>query len=177
MSKTTLTTKTLAFYRQHPIQFIETVLYDPESHQPFVLLPAERAFLEHAFTFTDDGRLLYREWLYSCPRKSGKTTFQALIQLTMVLLWGGAYPESYVCANDQEQAQSRVFEICKRIILASPRTRRSSPSSRSRSPPLTPPFKPLLRMRAVPLVVTPFAPDLMSCGHTFQSGLEGIGMN
>jgi phage terminase large subunit-like protein len=120
MSKTTLTTKTLAFYRQHPIQFIETVLYDPESHQPFVLLPAERAFLEHAFTFTDDGRLLYREWLYSCPRKSGKTTFQALIQLTMVLLWGGAYPESYVCANDQEQAQSRVFEICKRIILASP---------------------------------------------------------
>jgi phage terminase large subunit-like protein len=119
-AKTTLTTKSLAFFRRHPIKFIETVLIDPETNQPFVLLPAERAFLEHAFQIGDNNKLKYSEWLYSCPRKSGKTTFQALVQLTMLLLWGGAFPESYICANDQEQAQSRVFEICKRIILASP---------------------------------------------------------
>ena len=47
-------------------------------------------------------------------------TFQAIIQLTMTLLFGGAFPESYVLANDQEQARSRVFEICCRIINASP---------------------------------------------------------
>jgi hypothetical protein len=36
------------------------------------------------------------------------------------LLFGGSYPEAYVIANDQEQAQSRVFEMCRRIINASP---------------------------------------------------------
>jgi phage terminase large subunit-like protein len=112
--------QSLAHWRAHPIEFIETVLFDPETGRPFKLLPAERAFLEHAFKIGPDGRLLYREWLYSCPRKSGKTTFEALIVITMVLLFGGAYPEAICCANDQEQAQSRVFEIMKRILAASP---------------------------------------------------------
>jgi phage terminase large subunit-like protein len=107
-------------WRRRPIDFIETVLYDPETQRPFILLPAERTFLEHAFKIDDTGRLVYREWLYSCPKKSGKTTFQSIIQLTMTLLFGGAFPESYVLANDQEQARSRVFEICCRIINASP---------------------------------------------------------
>ena len=39
----------LARWRSNPISFIETVLYDPETKRPFKLLPAERAFLEHAF--------------------------------------------------------------------------------------------------------------------------------
>lgn len=107
-------------WRSHPIEFIENVLRDPETRRPFQLLPAERAFLEHAFLIDDDGRLIYREWLYSCPKKSGKTTFQAIIQLTMTLLFGGAFPESYVLANDQEQAKSRVFEVCCRIVNTSP---------------------------------------------------------
>ena len=107
-------------WRRRPIEFIETVIHNPETQRPFVLLPAERAFLEHAFTFTDDGRLIYREWIYSCPKKSGKTTFEAIVILTMTLLFGGAFPESYALANDQEQARSRVFEICTRIIAASP---------------------------------------------------------
>jgi hypothetical protein len=112
--------RSLPYWRAHPIEFIESCLYDPESGRPFRLLAAERAFLEHAFKIGADGRLVYREWLYSCPRKSGKTTFEALIVITMVLLYGGAYPEAICCANDQEQAQSRVFEIIKRILAASP---------------------------------------------------------
>jgi phage terminase large subunit-like protein len=107
-------------WRANPIEFIENILHDPETRRPFILLPAERAFLEHAFKLDDTGRLLYREWLYSCPKKSGKTTFQAILQITMTLLFGGAFPESYVLANDMEQAKSRVFEICCRIINASP---------------------------------------------------------
>jgi phage terminase large subunit-like protein len=116
----TLNTTTLERWRAAPLRFIETVLCDPETLQPFQLLPAERAFLEHAFKTDDTGRLLYREWLYSCPKKSGKTTFEAIIVLTMTLLFGGAFPESYVLANDLEQARSRVYEICCRIIKASP---------------------------------------------------------
>jgi hypothetical protein len=34
-----------------------------------------------------------------CP-KSGKTTFEALIILTMMLLYGGAFPESYAPRED-----------------------------------------------------------------------------
>jgi phage terminase large subunit-like protein len=111
---------TLRQWRSDPIHFIESQLYDPETQRPFVLLPAERAFLEHAFKLDDTGRLLYREWLYSCPKKSGKTTFEAIIVLTMTLLFGSAFPESLVLANDLEQAKSRVYEICCRIIRSSP---------------------------------------------------------
>ena len=56
-------------WRSNPICFIETVLHDPETKKPFKLLPAERAFLEHAFKRDDDGRLLYPEQIYSCPKK------------------------------------------------------------------------------------------------------------
>ena len=77
--------------------------HDPETKKPFKLLPAERAFLEHAFKLDDSGRLLYPEQIYSCPKKSGKTTFAAIHALTTLLLFGGAYPEATICANDQEQ--------------------------------------------------------------------------
>ena len=56
-------------WRSNPISFIETVLYDPETKKPFKLLPAERAFLEHAFKRDDIGHLLYPEQFYSCPKK------------------------------------------------------------------------------------------------------------
>src|SRR6516162_5681396 len=116
----TASAQQLVRWRQSPIEFIETVLFDPETRRPFKLLTAERTFLEHAFKIGPDGRLLYNEWLYSCPKKSGKTTFEALIELTMTLLFGGAYPESYILANSQEQGKGRVFEICCRIVNASP---------------------------------------------------------
>ena len=115
-----LNAQSLAHFRAHPIEFIELCLFDPETARPFVLLPAEREFLTHAFKIGPNGKLLYNEWVYSCPRKSGKTTFQALVEITAVLLFGGAYPEAYIIANDQEQAASRSFEMCRRIILATP---------------------------------------------------------
>ena len=59
----------LSRWRSDPISFIETVLYDPETKKPFKLLPAERAFLEHAFKLDDSGRLFYPEQIYSCPKK------------------------------------------------------------------------------------------------------------
>src|SRR6516164_2408561 len=116
----TASAQQLVRWRQSPIEFIETVLFDPETGRPFKLLPAERAFLTHAFKIGVNGKLLYNEWLYSCPKKSGKTTFEAIIELTMTLLFGGAFPESYVLANSQEQGKGRVFESCCRIVNASP---------------------------------------------------------
>jgi hypothetical protein len=37
--------QTLNYWRQRPIEFIETYLYDPESNAPFKLLPAELRFI------------------------------------------------------------------------------------------------------------------------------------
>jgi phage terminase large subunit-like protein len=116
----------LARWRADPIAFIETVLINPETWRPFELLPAERAFLAHAFKFDGNGRLLYPEQVYSCPKKSGKTTFAAIIIIIMILLFGGAYGEAFALANDQEQARGRVFEMIRRIIEASPLLKREA---------------------------------------------------
>jgi phage terminase large subunit-like protein len=107
-------------WRSNPISFIETVLHDPETKQPFKLLPAERAFLEHAFKRDDEDRLCYPEQVYSGPKKSGKTTFAGIHTLATLLLFGGSYPEATICANDQEQSVGRVFTMIKRIIESSP---------------------------------------------------------
>jgi hypothetical protein len=96
------------------------------------LLPAERAFLAYAFQLDDNGQLKFPEQLYSCPKKSGKTTFAALHCLTTTLLFGGAYPEATLCANDQEQARGRVYEMVRRIIEASPVLKREAKLTESR---------------------------------------------
>ena len=116
----TFTSASLDYWRSNPIAFIEQCLVNPETGVPFELLPAERQFLEHSFQLGDNGKLKYSEWVYSCPKKSGKTTFEALVVLTMTLLYGGAFPESFILANSLEQKRGRVFEICIRIVQASP---------------------------------------------------------
>ena len=115
-----LNVQSLAHFRAHPIEFIETCLYNPESNRPFELLPSQREFLEHALKIKPNGKLLFNEWVWSAPKKSGKSTFQAIIQLTMTLLFGGAFPESYILANSQEQGKGRVFLLATRIVNASP---------------------------------------------------------
>ena len=128
----TLDTAAIDRWRADPIAFIEHVLYNPETRQPFVLLDAERAFLAHAFKLGDNGKLLYPEQLYSCPKKSGKTTFAALMILTMVTLYGGHFAEAYALANDQEQSIARVFMMVRRIIEASPLLKREAKITQDR---------------------------------------------
>ena len=58
-------------WRADPIRFIQTVLHDPELKQPFVLLPAERDFLQLAFSFDADGRCISR-WFSSRRRNPAR---------------------------------------------------------------------------------------------------------
>jgi phage terminase large subunit-like protein len=116
----------LSRWRANPATFIESVLINFETGKPFELLPAERQFLNHAFQLRPNGKLAYPELLYSCPKKSGKTTFAALCTLTVILLFGGSYAEATLAANDQDQAVGRVFEMCRRIIEASPLLKREA---------------------------------------------------
>jgi phage terminase large subunit-like protein len=117
---TALNPKSLKRWRADPVSFIEEVLIDPETNRPFVLLAAERDFLALAFRIGPDGRLLYPELIYAAPKKSGKTTLGALFVITVVVLFGGVYPEAVCCANAFEQAASRVFLMIRRIIECSP---------------------------------------------------------
>ncbi|MEK9284726.1 MULTISPECIES: hypothetical protein [unclassified Bradyrhizobium] len=104
-----------------PIAFINAVLRDPAPGDPatsrhFELLPAEIAFLEHAFNLDETGRAIYPELTYSAPKKSGKTAFAAILTLTATLLYGGRNAEAICCANDLEQSQSRVFSAIENIV-------------------------------------------------------------
>jgi phage terminase large subunit-like protein len=113
-------------WQREPTAFIAEVLRDPETDQPFELLPAQKQFFAHAWSRNGDGRLLYPEQVYACPKKSGKTATAAMHLLTTSLLYGGPFAEAYAVANDFEQAQGRVFEACRRIVEASPYLRREA---------------------------------------------------
>ena len=126
MAKTTINSRSLARWRRNPASFIESVLIDPETGKHFKLLPAERAFIKHAFKTDKKGRLLYPELIYACPKKSGKTAFAAMLIFVATLLFGGPFAEAYVIANDLEQSKGRVFEAIKRIVTKSPLLRREA---------------------------------------------------
>jgi phage terminase large subunit-like protein len=118
---TTLDGTTLKRWKNDPTSFVTEVLHDPETKRPFQLLPAEYQFMQFAFMLDDNGRLLYPEQVFSAPKKSGKSTLAALVTLTMVLLRSeGRGAEAIVVANSFDQAQSRVFTMCRRIVEASP---------------------------------------------------------
>jgi hypothetical protein len=46
--------------------------------------------------------------------------FGAIVIIVMILLFAGRHAEAYCVANDLEQAQSKVFEMCRRIVEAEP---------------------------------------------------------
>ena len=126
MGSKTINARSLARWRRAPHRFITEVLRDPETGKPFKLLDAERDFLKHAFKTNKKGRLLYPEQVYSCPKKSGKSAFNAMLVLIATLLFGGRFAEALCAANDLEQAQGRVFQALRRIVEASPLLRREA---------------------------------------------------
>ena len=113
----------LARWRRDPVAFVTQALINPETNKPFELYPAEIRFLRAALTPRADGSLPYAELVFSGPKKSGKTTLGALVVIYVIVVLAGAYGEAYTCANDFEQASSRVFQAIVRIIQASPMLR------------------------------------------------------
>jgi phage terminase large subunit-like protein len=72
------------------------------------LFPHQHRVAAHCFTQDSEGNFPYTTVILSAPKKSGKTTWASSI-----CAWFGEVgpPESeiYVCANDLEQAESRVY--------------------------------------------------------------------
>jgi hypothetical protein len=68
----------------HPITFIDKLVKKNELGQSFILMDHQREILRLAFDFDHDGRLAYDTILYSCFKKSGKTTLNGAVTLA----WG-----------------------------------------------------------------------------------------
>lgn len=104
-------------YRTDICAFAEEQFYCPESKQLIKLEDHQKKILRDCFTQDKKGKFSYQTIIYSCPKKSGKTTIAALIALWYALTQEPPN-EIYTCANDFEQSKSRVFAtICKAINL------------------------------------------------------------
>lgn len=93
--------------------------YLAETRRPITLAPHQHDILNHVFRLGESGRFPYETILYSCPKKSGKTTLAAV-----AALWFGLFidapNEVYICANDLEQSIGRVFKDVERAIRLNP---------------------------------------------------------
>lgn len=106
-------------YRRDPVAFMQEICVNPETGKPFVLLPAQRDFLARMVPKAN-GDLEFRTYLYSCIKKSGKSTTAALVGLWAVLCLGGRYAEGYVISADLQQSTDRIFTMACRIVECSP---------------------------------------------------------
>lgn len=107
-------------YRADPVAFVDECLLEPATGKPYELLEAEKVFLRQAFQLDKRGKLRFPLLIYSAIKKSGKTEFGGIFVVTLIVLFGERFAEAYCIANDLEQATSRVFEVCKRLVEASP---------------------------------------------------------
>jgi phage terminase large subunit-like protein len=115
-----------ARWKRDPIFFITEVLREPRTGKPYELFPEQERFIREAFTLTAGGRLPYADMVYSCPKKSGKSTTGAMLVLFAAVVIGGPYAAVYILANDQDQSVGIIFELAKRMVEASPLLRHSA---------------------------------------------------
>jgi phage terminase large subunit-like protein len=102
-----------------PITFIDRLIKKNELGQPFRLTDEQRDILRLAFAFDSNGRLPWDTILYSCVKKSGKTTLNG----ALTLWWGFTQEppnEILVLANDLEQTLARVYKTMEGIIAHNP---------------------------------------------------------
>ncbi len=108
-----------------PETFIDKLVKRNELGQPFSLSDHQREVLRLAFDFDKDGRLPWDTIIYSCIKKSGKTTING----ALTLAWGftqEAPNEILVLANDLEQSLARVYRTMEGIIEHNPELQREA---------------------------------------------------
>lgn len=102
-----------------PVLWIDNHIKKNELGHTFTLFDHQRDILRLMFPFDSNGILPYDTLLYSAPKKSGKTSLNAILTLwwSMTQEYAG---ECYVVANDLEQAQARVFNSIVRLLRHNP---------------------------------------------------------
>jgi phage terminase large subunit-like protein len=98
-----------------PLTIIDRLMKKNELGEPFTIMDHQREVLRLAFAVDENGRLPWDTILYSCIKKSGKTTVNG----ALTLVWGftqEAPNEILILANDLEQTLARVFKTMEGII-------------------------------------------------------------
>jgi phage terminase large subunit-like protein len=108
-----------AIYQRDIVGWIETFIQKSELGKPFQLYDHQRDILSKMFTFDTEGRLPYDTLLYSAPKKSGKTSINAVVTLWFALTQESPN-EVYVCANDLEQSSSRGYASVIKLLRHNP---------------------------------------------------------
>lgn len=90
-----------------------------DDNEPIQFLPHQRKILARALAFERHGKLRYSTVVYSCPKKSGKTTVNAAV-VNWFAYEVAPGTEIIIAANDLEQSQGRVFRMAKAMINRSP---------------------------------------------------------
>src|SRR6516162_9839708 len=105
-----------------PITFIDKLVKKNELGQDFRLMDHQREILRLAFAFDQHGRLPWDTIIYSCVKKSGKTTLNGA--LTLWWAFTQEPPNTLLCvANDLEQSLARVYSTLEGLIKYNPQLR------------------------------------------------------
>jgi phage terminase large subunit-like protein len=88
--------------------------------QPFVLLPWERDFIDRLYGWKrPDGRRRFREAYVEVPKKNGKSTKSAGLEILHLVADGEPGAEVYTGARDKKQA-AIIYREVEAMIKASP---------------------------------------------------------
>lgn len=113
-----------------PVAWIQTHFYIPETFTPIPLYPSQIEPLREALSIDARGRFHYSTILWSAIKKSAKSSIAAAVGLWFAVR--RPYSMIKVIANDQRQAESRVFYYMKRAIEIHPEWRSTVRSTGSR---------------------------------------------
>lgn len=89
-----------------------------ETNAPLVLHPEQAAVLRAMSARDDAGNFRYSTWVYSAPKKSGKTTVCAGIALWQA--WRIPHGDIYLIGNDLNQADNRMAEAIRFAVEHDP---------------------------------------------------------
>jgi phage terminase large subunit-like protein len=106
-------------YERDPVAWISKHVTRSELNQPFALFPFQETILRLAFDFDNDGVLPWDTILWSCPKKSGKTSLLAILSLYWALTQE-APNETVLISNDMEQTLSRAYASVVRLLKYNP---------------------------------------------------------
>jgi phage terminase large subunit-like protein len=96
-----------------PSEFIQREMVIPETGNPLILHPEQSTVLQ-AMAHRTNNAFDYSTWLYSAPKKSGKTTIGAGVALWQA--WRVPDGAIYIIGNDQKQADNRMMEAIRYAI-------------------------------------------------------------
>ncbi len=101
------------------VDWAEKNYYIKETSQPIKLMPHQKAVLRYIFQRDERERFRFQTAIYSCPKKSGKTTISGVPGRWAAETWG-RFQQIFCIGNDLDQAKEKAFDAIKVSIELNP---------------------------------------------------------